>query len=199
MRIKKTEVFKFAELSDAAKEKAREWYRSGALDYDWWDFIYDDAATIAGLIGIDLFTNVVKKRGPQIYFSGFCSQGDGACFFGSYRYAAGSVATVKSHAPQDKELHRIVEGLHDCQRRAFYGITATIEHRGHYNHSGCMSFDFDCERKFDENEVKQLLRDFADWIYGQLEKEHDWLTSDEQVDESITANEYEFLEDGSID
>ena len=28
-------LYTFDELSDAAKEKAREWYRSVALDHDW--------------------------------------------------------------------------------------------------------------------------------------------------------------------
>jgi hypothetical protein len=41
-----TTVYQFKELSDEAKEKAREWYRDGALDYEWWDFTYLDAADI---------------------------------------------------------------------------------------------------------------------------------------------------------
>ncbi len=42
----------------------------------------------------------------------------------------------------------------------------------------------------------ELLRDFAHWIYRQLEQEWDYQNTDEQVDESIQANEYEFDEDG---
>lgn len=41
-----TTVYDFDELSDEAKEKAREWYRDGALDYEWWDYIFEDAARI---------------------------------------------------------------------------------------------------------------------------------------------------------
>ena len=41
-----TTVYNFDELSDEAKEKARDWYREGALDYEWWDCTYNDAATI---------------------------------------------------------------------------------------------------------------------------------------------------------
>jgi len=203
MRVQCRNVYQFAELSDTAKEKAREWFRRDYPDDDWWDCVYEDATTIAELMGIDLKTRVAKLMGggtrmePQIYFSGFASQGDGACFVGSYRYAKGSVKAVKQHAPLDTELHRIVEGLYECQRRAFYGITAYSTHRGHYNHSGCMDIDCDCEHEFDAHEVRQLLRHFADWIYGQLEQQYWWLVADEQVDESIVINEYEFLEDGS--
>ena len=49
-----------------------------------------------------------------------------------------------------------------------------------------------------EDDVIQLLRDFADWIYRRLEEEYEYQTSEEAVAESMAANEYEFYEDGSI-
>jgi hypothetical protein len=199
------EVYKFSELSDSAKERAREWYREGNLDYEWWDFVYEDATTIAKILGIDLEQKPVKlmngsqRWDPSIFFSGFWSQGDGACFEGTYRYAAGSVKAIKQHAPQDKKLHQIAERLYEAQRKCFYSLTATIEHRGHYYHSGCMSIDVDSDRdcKFDRDDIVQPLRDFADWIYKSLESEHDYLTSDESVDDMMEANDYEFDEDGN--
>ena len=36
-----------------------------------------------------------------------------------------------------------------------------------------------------------------DWIYRTLKKEWDDLNADEQVDESIRINEYEFFQDGT--
>ena len=36
MRIIEKQIFTFDELSDSAKERAREWYRRG-LEYPWWD------------------------------------------------------------------------------------------------------------------------------------------------------------------
>ena len=42
-RMKCIEVFTFDELSEQAKEQARNWYREGALDYDWWEYMYEDA------------------------------------------------------------------------------------------------------------------------------------------------------------
>jgi hypothetical protein len=41
-----TTIYTFDELSIEAKENARSWYREHALDYDWWDSIYDDAKQI---------------------------------------------------------------------------------------------------------------------------------------------------------
>lgn len=46
MRIKETKIYKYDELSDSAKEKAREWMSKHALEYEWWEFIYEDAARI---------------------------------------------------------------------------------------------------------------------------------------------------------
>lgn len=55
MRIIETKVYTFDELNDAAKERARERYREGALDYDWWDFLYKDAGRIGlEITGFDL-------------------------------------------------------------------------------------------------------------------------------------------------
>lgn len=35
MQTIKTKVYQINELSEPAKEKAREWYREGAFDYEW--------------------------------------------------------------------------------------------------------------------------------------------------------------------
>lgn len=206
------EVFKFDELDESAKDKAREWFRHGVFSesHDW-EFIFEDAARMGDLMGIDIRTRPVKlmngssRYDPCIYFSGFSSQGDGACFEGSYRYAKGGAAAVaKECGGTDAELIRIAQGLQDVQRRHFYRLSATCEHRGHYCHSGCMDVEvYDYEDIYRdigdaEEEIRQLLRDFADWIYNQLEEEHDYQSSDEVVDEMLLINEYEFNVDGSI-
>lgn len=46
MKTIETKVYEYDELSDEAKEKAREWYIQGAYDYDWYDFIYDEAKNL---------------------------------------------------------------------------------------------------------------------------------------------------------
>lgn len=207
MRTIEVKAYQFSELSDKAKEQARDWYKQGAFDYDWWDFVYDDAAAIAKLMGIDVMVGkatlnngkVVPKA--AINFSGFWSQGDGACFESSYTGVEGAEKAVKDYAPQDTTLHAIARELDEVQAKYGYGITGGSKHTGRYSHSGCMTCSFYDQ---DDNEIADddaatmtgLFRDFADWIYRQLEKEYDWLNSDEQVDESITANEYEFDEDG---
>lgn len=220
--IEKT-VFNFDELSDRAKDRAREWFREGNLDYDWRDAVYEDAAQCAAILGIDLRQKPVKlmngstRHDPAISFSGFWSQGDGACFEGSWSWCACSKA-IRDHAPQDEKLHAIADALTvlPCGE----GWRASMKHRDRYCHSGCMSVDVEFEDEFyaqahgDDEEktelplaefmvgeevITQTMRDFADWIYRQLEQEYEYLQSDEQVDESIRANEYTFDENGNRD
>lgn len=206
MRTKSIPVYTYDELSDSAKEQVRAWW-SQDIDYD---CVYEDAATIADLFGLDIrMTRKTLVGGghrydPTVYYSGFWSQGDGACYEGNYKYKAGALKAVKEYAPQDAELHRIVKGLQDVQRKFFYHLTASCKHRGHYCHSGCMQVEVqDSENHWRdigdaEDEVTQLLRDFADWIYARLYDEFEYQTSDEAVAEACAANEYEFYEEGSI-
>lgn len=210
MRTIETAVYKFNELSDEAKQRAIECYRNGYEFFD--DFVREDAACIAEILGIDLLTRPVKLMGgstrydPCIYYSGFWSQGDGACFEGAYRYKKGALQKLKAHignqSKGDKELLRIAETLQRIQSKYFYKLTATMEHRGHYYHSGCMRVNVehadDTYREIPEDEITQCMRDFADWIYDQLENEYEYQNSDKAITESIIANEYEFNEEGEI-
>ena len=209
MRVIETKVLKYDELSDHAKETAREWYSSCVFEDSCnWEFVYEDAAQVAEILGIEIepryvpLMNGKSRKTPTIYFSGFGSQGDGACFEGTYRYAKGAPKKIREYAPQDKELHRIADALQEVQKQHFYHLTASMKHSGHYYHSGCMSVGV--EHNEDpyrdigdaEDDVRQLMRDFADWIYARLEEEYYYQTSDEVVEEVIRANEYEFYENG---
>lgn len=196
MRTIEKTIFNFSELSESAKERARDWYRQGAFDHAWYDFVIDDAKRIGELFGLDI---------ENIYFSGFWSQGDGACFTGTYKYKKGAAAAVKSYAPKDSELHRIVAELQKIQARQFYKLEATISSgRSGYCHENSVYIEVShadgIYRDIGDSgeDIADTLRDYMRWIYRNLEKEWEWLNSDEQVEESILANDYEFYEDGSI-
>ncbi len=47
-----------------------------------------------------------------------------------------------------------------------------------------------------ENAVVEAPCDLARWLYRQLEREYEYLSSDEAVDETIAANDYTFTGDG---
>ena len=171
--------------------------------FDGAEFVYDDAATIADLMGLDI-CQTLKKRGdgsthytPTIYYSGFWSQGDGACFEGTYSYKPGSVKAVKDYAPLDTELHHIAEALQHAQTPNFYKVTARIKHSGHYYHSGCMSINLEHSCSIvNEDDFYQAFRDFADWIYKQLENAYNYETSEENAREQLENDDREYTADG---
>lgn len=210
MKTRQITAYHFDNLSDTAKECARDWYRQSSYgDTFWSENVIEDAANVADLLGINLRTRAAKlmngstRMEPAIYWSGFSSQGDGACFEGNYSYRKGASKAIRDFAPQDTELHAIADELQAIQRRHFYRLDAVVRHTGHYSHAHSTTIEvFDREDNYrdigDADErIADALRDFMHWIYRLLEKEWDYQNADEQVDENIRANEYEFDENGN--
>lgn len=217
MRIQETKVYTYDELSDEAKEKARDWYRDGALDYDWWDGLYEDFAQRAEELGIDLRKNPFTLRNePEINFSGFYCQGSGSSFAGTWSADKIQGDKLREECPTETELHRILSELESIAKED-PGMSATINTGGDnwINIEVCDGEEASerlNELEYESGEYKNLsktyrereddliqtLRDFNHWIYQGLQKEYEWLNADEQVEESIRANKYEFTEDGNI-
>lgn len=203
------EVYKFDELSQRAKDRALQEYSAHGMDHEWWDAAYEDAKTCFGFCGI--------RIDRIFYFSGFWSQGDGACFDGVWYASDVKPGKLKDHAPQDAELHRIAAGFEeiakDHPQAAF-----KVKHRGHYYHEHCTEFEVEFhddafeQLQYDspewkarnallwevERDLVELARDAMRWIYRTLEKEHEYLTSEEAFKELAEANEWEFTKGGEI-
>jgi hypothetical protein len=190
-------ITEFGQDSKPVK-KAMEW--GSQVASEWWDGreMYDDAKAIAKILGITV---------ERFYYSGFCSQGDGACFEGTYDYAKGSKAAIRAYAGQDKELHRIADELQALQKQYFYRLGAHVKHSGHYYHEMCTRItvthteeyyegDWAADHADDEDALKELLRDFMRWFYKQLEEDYWYAVSEESVLDNLRANEYTFTEDG---
>lgn len=176
-------------------------HRDINVDYEWWDFTYADFGTICDIVGIEL-----DKSEPS--FSGFCSQGDGASFTGSYRFKDDAPAKIREHAPQDEELHRIADQLCLVGRmyypayvtmRRIWGSRSIHECTMYVNDVEPIDGDADdwAHEVHDavEREVQDLMRDLARWLYRSLEAEYEHLTSDEVVWEAIVANELHVMQD----
>ena len=202
-------VYTIDELSDAAKEAARAWYRESCLDYEWYDFVYEDFGTICEILGVSLGTTPVRLyRGgtrdkPKVYWTGFSSQGDGASFEGSYAHAKGAARAIRAHAPKDEELHRIADALQAVQKRNFHQLHATITQHGRYCHEYTMSIEVERDSPAwqpptddAEDTVTEAMRDLARWLYRQLRAEYEHLTSDEAIDETLATNESTFTAAG---
>ena len=198
------EVYEIGELSGNARERAREWFRQNCMDNAWYDSVYEDFETIARILGITLDQS--NKDDPAIYFRGFSSQGDGACFEGRIAYAQGVKRKIRQHAPKDEKLHELADRMHALQRPNFFQLTATVHHNdANYYHKYTMDVEVERDNEWyqeptgNANEtMKEIVRDLAQWLYDQLESDYEGQTADEAVDETIEINDWRFTEDGEF-
>lgn len=235
MRIIETKAYQFNELEPEAQARAiKKWQdaEAGSGDNFWSEHPLEEAAEQGRLLGFSFKERSRKSISgkplpstPCIYWSGFWSQGDGACFVGTWSArdclaGAGKVAegwgcqTDKSgtHSPRCPtcELRSIAKALL-VEASAFPEASFRVEHSGHYSHEYCTYFSFSFpddnegedwpEDKRDEyqaacDQLQDLSRSFMRWIYWQLESAYEYQLSEENARESILANEYEFTEGG---
>lgn len=194
MRTISINLYKFDELSDKAKEVARQWWRDNdSGENKWAEYVLEDAKTCLALMG---FCNV------DIQWSGFWCQGDGASFTGHWQAETVAPTALKQHAPVDEELHRIVDGLYTVAQIYPDGYVKLSSDSQMCCHEGTITFDH-CSG-FDKEgwgvslaALIGLSRNMMRWIYRQLESEYNYYVSDENVDESIRINEHEFYDNGS--
>lgn len=189
MPIQKTvNLYRYSELSEDAKARAREWYRDvSAGDNFFAESVDEDARSIAGILG---FT--IDKHG--IAWSGFGSQGDGASFAGAFEKTAGAPEQIREYAPTDETLHAIADDLAALPIDACSIVRTSRQ----YSHPYTVRADDlpDGTDHATEEQINSAIRAFMQWIYRQLETEYEYSLSDDVVGETIEANEYTFTEDG---
>lgn len=198
MTTKTINAYTYNELSPKAQATARDWWReASAGDSSFSEFAIDDAEECLAHAGFDI---------DKVYFSGFWSQGDGACFVGSWRAQDVDPAAMREHAPTDERLHSIADQLAAISRD-FPRARFTVEHTGRYSHEYCTQFDFSItdeddnemdtpERHDAERRMIEVARSAMRWIYRQLESAYEDENSDERIGETLEINEYLFTEDG---
>jgi hypothetical protein len=164
---------------------------------NWWDCVESDFVEDMKQVGIQV---------DKIYFSGFWSQGDGACFVGSLDNAL--TYLNHHHVDQFPMLRKLIEmdGT----------VWATSDHRGRYYHSSSVSINAECEafwqcanpkselqeaviQRWDGMVDKEIVdfeaalaeqwRTYMNDLYTKLEEEHDYLTSDDGVWDTLVAND----------
>ncbi len=154
------ETYTFEELDEKAQEKAMDWYREHALDYDWWETVYEDAKNVG-----------VAIKGFDIERGAYCE----------IKFIESADATarliLKEHGKTTETYATTLAYLKEVER-----IDETLE--------GDELEDIvsDIEKEYEHN----LSEDYR--II--LQREYEYLTSDEQIKESIIANEYSFTKEG---
>lgn len=202
MRSVSINLYQYDELpTDQAKEAAKDWLRNLIYtDSCDWENVIEDAVAVAKILGIEMNTYTVMTVGGKsrqaacVWFA----MNEGAVFDASYLYAKGSAKAIRDYAPQDTTLHAIADTLETVQKRNFYQLGAVIDSH-HLRLSVNVKNDADVSRTVswgDERTVVEAMRDFANWIFKQVNDDYAYQMSDEAIVEQITANEYEFYESG---
>ncbi|UJF36554.1 hypothetical protein [Paenibacillus hexagrammi] len=193
MRQEIVNIYQFNELEEAAKEKARQWYRNG-------DYIYTDGIT-------ESFEETVRERGLELSGKHPVSW--------SLGYCQSDYVGIDAEASVEL-IHRMIEAdVSDRDMRWFkrlvdvFDITATTSHHHYYGQRFEVEvlapgqYPGPIQKLADrihavleqawERYVRDLCHDLMKYGYAEIE----YQSADEQVDESIICNEYEFTEDGA--
>lgn len=173
-----TNVYEFDELCDEAKETAIQAYADCNVFDQWWESDYDDAETI----GLKLGTFGLNP----IYCNGK--------WIGDAEEAAALV--LEHHGPADGS---------EPDQDACETYKTAWEFQNAVSVQGSIfedqdDFDADYEEFIESDQYKEMCSEFLTDLCGDygtmLSNQHDYLTGEEAIKETIEANEWEFLEDG---
>ena len=173
MKTIEINLYAFDELSDTAKANALENYRYKFSDYDWWNFMYDDAKMVGVKIkSFDLYPNTIEV---ELMYSGDDVankiMAEHGIFCNTYKLAFQFM----------KDRAALVEKYSD-------GVNKNVVTEEN-------EYDFDNELDDLEYEFKKQL---GEEYLSLLEQEYEYIQSDDYLIEMFEANGYEFTEDGTI-
>jgi len=163
-------VYTYDELNEKSQANARNWYRAGALNYEWWEPIYEDAERIG-----------LKIKGFDLERS---TEGDLTVDLEE------CIKRVLSEHGKSTETHKLAEAFDVTIRNQKQLDEQAITDGMDPDEVADDQLDWLAEQ---EQDFVYALRE----EYGaMLQKEHDDLLSDEAVAEALLAGEYEFTADG---
>ena len=162
--------------------------------HGWYDFIEADYIEQLEKIG---FYDI------EIQFSGFWSQGDGACFSGNWYKDRVDLSKVNPEELYSDNIKNLYSSLVDFTNSYFDG-SFCITTSGRYCHENTMSIDGECIDNDHEqipyafNTILTECKSIAREIYRSLEKDYEHLTSEDTILETLQCNEYYFDLSGKI-
>lgn len=197
----------YLELSDEAKERAFNDFKNREIyDNHWAHHVLED--WVERLEDVGITTSV-----EQMHFTGFHSQGDGACFTGSIDLKE----FLEAHPDLKKEHARLYMAVIPFDDRGaaceYFDIELTRVGGSHYNHEKSVHLgswdinilpeldteeDEDYERLFidAEPDIEWQCRDYMKELYKDLENAYEYEFSMDNFFEGVEYMDFE--EDGSL-
>lgn len=147
-------------------------------DYDdaWYGPVYEHVKEVGRLLGFDI-------RG--IRFSGFWSQGDGASWFGYVMLKNAKLQEALEYVPDNTRIRAIVEELAPLVLLPKVEFFAAYTN-SRYCHENTMEIQYIIgnEEYVDERieqSIEWAVKEFAKWIYKQLEEEYEYQHNNEET------------------
>ena len=173
MRIKETKLFHFSELSDEAKETAIQECSEFNVTHDWWDCTYEDAKNV------------------KLQITSFDLDRNRHCEGDFIEYASDTAEKILAEHGKDCETFQTATNFIAESAGLLETIPEKLDDEGYDDN------EYDREQaqdELDEEFLKSILEDYS----IMLQKECEYLQSEEAIIETIEANEYEFTEDGQL-
>jgi hypothetical protein len=163
----------------------------------WWDCVYSDFTEDMKAVGIEVH---------RMFFSGFWSQGDGACFVGKLDNP--QVYLDHHHKDQYPMIRKLLENggsiYTNCEQRGNYyhensvrlwidrdPLHAVIDQPTEFHVAIVEEWDklLDAEMTDFDTTMTEQWRTYMRDLYRKLEAEYDCLTSEDAIWDTIVANE----------
>jgi len=203
--------YEFAELNEGARDRVRQWHIEG-IDWEWWNYLYAEFVEKCEAFGIEIGINdkhnnngYTVSKSPEIYFSGFYSQGDGLAFNAHINALEYLQKTKKT-----KKFWQLYSNLKNGNVESH----VSIEHVGRYYSMNKSEDLYIYSDKITDNddlslaiynmadalseEILDHCRDLASDLYRDLENEYEGMLTDEYIADECEANEYLFDEYGRL-
>lgn len=192
-------------LREERRDKLLEEYRNVNVEYDWWGCLIEDFAEQLTEVGITADTHEVKlmngktRQDPNIYFSGFWSQGDGACFEGHVSDWPKFLAAIGKEDWVSWAYECNWTASSTCSRGNNMSVNSELDapENPHDEEEDPLRFHAwnivnlppsEADLAALETEIKSKFEELADKLYNDLEAEHDYQTADEQVVDWVLNN-----------
>lgn len=194
MKTITVKLFTFNELSDKAKERAREWWRSCDDEFPWQREFENTVKAIENSFDIE-FENI----GPYEYTPFWYDKND-------YREAremsfARAVAYINNNfdfkvLESAREYSGKIRRIGCALAKNRYTDNLLTGYCSDYvTHESYKKF-IEYGRKYKNAKLSDFFDILARGLRDEIESEYDYMQTDEYIDDILTANEYEFMEDG---
>ena len=175
METREYKVYKYDELTEEQQQKVLEIHAYIFVEHDWWDSMYEDAKNVGiKITGFDL----VRNRHCTGNFIEY-AEDTAKKIIAEHGESCETWGTATNYLAERAEL---VKKYSD-------GVFADI-----VSDDNEYDFDKECE-EIDAEFLRSILEDYS----IMLQKEYEYMTSEEAIIETLRANDYDFTEDGKID